>query len=98
MKKDSMQKSIKMFKAGQPVVLIGETTHDREIFVFNSPENFVETLRTAEKVPFKNNQEFMESVSKALNSHDSLHVNFHNEESFIESLIRYGICLPATLN
>jgi hypothetical protein len=37
-------------------------------------------------------------VSKALNSHDALHVNFHNEESFIESLIRYGICLPATLN
>jgi hypothetical protein len=98
MKKEPMQKSIKMFKAGQPVVLIGETTHDREIFIFNSPENFVETLRVAEKVPFKNNQEFMESVSKALNSHDTLHVNFHNEESFVESLIRYGICIPATLN
>jgi hypothetical protein len=98
MKKDSNQKSIKMFKAGQPVVLIGETTHEREIFIFNTPVNFVETLRSAEKVPFKNNQEFMESVSKALNIQNTLHVNFHNEESFIESLIRYGICIPATLN
>ena len=44
MKKDSNHKSIKMFKAGQPVVLIGETTHEREIFIFNTPENFVETL------------------------------------------------------
>ena len=40
----------------------------------------------------------MESVSKALNAQNTLHVNFHNEESFIESLIRYGICIPATLN
>ena len=58
MKKDSNQKSIKMFKAGQPVVLIGETTHEREIFIFNTPENFVEALRSAEKVPFKNHDLF----------------------------------------
>lgn len=98
MKKEPMQKSVKMFKSGQPVVLLGESNHHREIFIFNTPESFVEALRTAEKIPFKNNQDFMESVSRVLHAQDMQDINIHNEHSFVESLIRHGICIPAILN
>lgn len=98
MKKDSMQKSVKMFKPGQPVVLLGESNYHREIFIFNTPESFVDSLRVAEKIPFKNNQDFMESVSRALIAQDMQDINIHNEQSFVESLIRHGICIPAILN
>ena len=92
------QTNPKMFKSGQAVVLLGRTEQEREIYLFENPEKFVECLRKSEKVSFENNQEFMQSVSRALGKNDAIHVNTHNEEAFVESLIRYGVCFPAVLN
>jgi hypothetical protein len=88
---------VKMFEAGQKVVLLGATKYDREIFVFKDPIDFVAQLRKTENKNHETNAEFMKFISDSM-SEDHINVPFHNEEVFVKTLIKIGICVPAVLN
>lgn len=89
-----------MFKAGQKVVLIGpESVSDREIFTFNDPVSFVETMRKSDRsnVEHTDNEAFMRWISQSMKDM-GMNLPSHNETSFVTALIRYGVFVPAVLN
>ena len=86
-----------MFEIGQSVVLLGTTKFDREIFVYKDPVDFVDQLRKSESKKHETNAEFMKFIADVMGE-ENITIPFHNEEVFIKSLIKIGVCIPAVLN
>jgi len=87
-----------MFQPGETVVITGSTAFDREVFIYNDPVSFVETIANSNKDKEKiTNQQFMFNVSSLLKDMD-VTIPHHNEEAFVAALIKAGICSTAILN
>jgi hypothetical protein len=87
------KENIKKFKAGEAVVVIGSSTFDREVIVYQDPVSFVQTMNKT-KVP---NEQFMLKVSKIFMKLD-VNLPHHSEEAFLAALIETGVCSAAILN
>lgn len=97
--KFSKGEKIKMFQPGDKVVVMGSSPLDREMFTYQDPVSFVtEISKSDDQVSGSNsNQEFMRRVAILLKETD-VTIPHHNEEAFINALIRAGICSRASLN
>ena len=91
------RKSVKLFQPGETVVIMGSSTYDRDMVVFNDPVSFVSSIANKEGGETITNEQFMLKVSTLLKEVD-LSIPHHNEEAFILALIKAGICSTAILN
>lgn len=89
--------NIKGFSIGDKVLILGETDQDRDVVEYSDPVSFVKYMSDKHKIVFETNEEFMDSMARLLNK-VSITIPHHNEEAFINGLIRIGICKHATLN
>lgn len=90
-------KSMKLFQPGEMVVIMGSSTFDRDMVVFNDPVSFVSSIANKEGKEPITNEEFMLNVSTLLKEADVM-IPHHNEEAFILALMKAGICSTAILN
>lgn len=86
----------RMFKPGETVVIVGANDLDREIVVFQSPEQLVEDIAASETVEYPSNEAFMRAVASRLG--EIAAIPFHSEEAFVGALIDFGLVQSTTLH
>ena len=88
-------------KIGDAIVIHGSTEEKRDVVKYTDAKSLVEYFRSKDDPDneYKNNEEYMHSVTKKLQEVYEVSVlPCHNEEAFVGALFRLKLCSVTVLN